>query len=70
MQKVFELKPIGIIYSPFKQASGTPTQPTYAKGVEGRVEIFPEYAAGLKDLEGFGRICWLLWREHLCILSR
>jgi len=64
MQKAIELKPIGIIHSPFKQAAGTPTQPTYANGVEGRVEIFPEYAAGLKDLEGFERIWLVYWFDR------
>jgi tRNA-Thr(GGU) m(6)t(6)A37 methyltransferase TsaA len=51
---------IGIIHSPFKEPSGTPIQSAVAEGVEGSVEVFEEYAGGLKDLEGFDRI-WLLY---------
>ena len=48
-------KPIGFIHSPFKEPKGTPIQPAGAKGTNGIVEIFPEYAEGLKDVEGFSR---------------
>ena len=57
-------KPIGIIHSPFKKPKGTPIQPTAAKGVDGTVEIFPEYAEGLKDLDGFSHII-LIYHFHL-----
>jgi len=57
-------KPIGIIRSPFKEPKGTPIQPAAAKGIEGRVEVFPEYAEGLKDLEGFSHII-LIYHFHL-----
>jgi len=49
-------KPIGIIHSQFKEPKGTPIQPIAAKGADGTVEVFPEYAEGLKDLEGFSHI--------------
>lgn len=57
-------KPIGIIHTPFKEPKGTPIQPTAAKGVKGRVEVFPEYAEGLEDLEGFSHII-LIYHFHL-----
>ena len=57
-------KPIGIIHSPFKEPSGTPIQSAGASGVEGRVELFPEYAKGLKDIEGFSHII-LIYHFHL-----
>jgi tRNA-Thr(GGU) m(6)t(6)A37 methyltransferase TsaA len=57
-------KPIGVIHSPFKEPKGTPIQPVGAKGVKGTVEIFPEYAEGLKDIEGFSHII-LLYHFHL-----
>ena len=57
-------KPIGVIHSPFKEPKGTPIQPAGAKGVNGTVEIFPEYAGGLKDIEGFSHII-LLYHFHL-----
>jgi len=56
----FRVLPIGIIHSPFTQIKGTPIQPAYSEGVEGHVDVFPEYAAGLSDLNGFERI-WLLY---------
>ena len=49
-------KPIGIVHSPFREPEGTPIQPVGAKGINGSVEIFPEYVEGLKDLEGFSHI--------------
>jgi tRNA-Thr(GGU) m(6)t(6)A37 methyltransferase TsaA len=57
-------KPIGVIHSPFKEPKGTPIQPAGAKGINGTVEIFPEYAEGLKDIEGFSHII-LLYHFHL-----
>jgi tRNA-Thr(GGU) m(6)t(6)A37 methyltransferase TsaA len=53
--------PIGIIHSPCGTAAGTPVQPCFASGIEARVEVFPEYAEGLRDLEGFERIWLLFW---------
>jgi tRNA-Thr(GGU) m(6)t(6)A37 methyltransferase TsaA len=59
-----KLKPIGIIHSPFKEPKGTPIQPKAGKGIKGWVEIFPKYAAGLKDIEGFSHII-LVYHFHL-----
>jgi len=57
-------KAIGVIHSPFKEPKGTPIQPRAAKGINGTVEVFPEYAEGLKDLEGFSHII-LVYHFHL-----
>jgi tRNA-Thr(GGU) m(6)t(6)A37 methyltransferase TsaA len=57
-------KPIGVVHSPFKEPQGTPIQPPGAKGVVGTVEVFPEYAEGLEDLEDFSHII-LLYHFHL-----
>ncbi len=57
-------KPIGIIHSPFKEPKGTPIQPAAAKGIEGKVEVFPEYAEGLKDVKEFSHII-LVCHFHL-----
>ena len=57
-------KPIGIIHSPFKNPKGMPIQPTGAKGVAGTVEVFQEYCAGLKDIDGFSHII-LIYHFHL-----
>ena len=51
-----EYQPIGFVHSPHETASGTPIQPSRARGVEGTVEINEEYAGGLSDLDGFSHI--------------
>ncbi|MBN1867383.1 tRNA (N6-threonylcarbamoyladenosine(37)-N6)-methyltransferase TrmO [Candidatus Sumerlaeota bacterium] len=58
-----ELKPIGIIHTPFARPEGMPIQPTGAVGVCGTVEVFDEYRAGLKDLDGFSHIV-LIYHFH------
>jgi tRNA-Thr(GGU) m(6)t(6)A37 methyltransferase TsaA len=57
-------QPIGIIRSPFKTTAGTPIQAAGARGIAGRIEIFPEYTAGLADLAGFSHI-YILYHFHL-----
>ncbi len=37
-----ELKSIGMIHSPHREAVGTPIQPRWATGIEGTVEAFFE----------------------------
>jgi tRNA (adenine37-N6)-methyltransferase len=56
-------RPIGVIHSDHKIAEETPIQPIYAKGCAGRVEIFPEFAEGLRDLEGFSHL-YLIYHLH------
>jgi len=61
---LIKYKPIGIVRSPFKEPYGTPIQPPGARGVEGTVEVFPEYEEGLKDVDGFSHIV-LIYHFHL-----
>ncbi len=56
-------KPIGIIHSPFKALTDMPIQPVGASEVKGEIEIFPEFAEGLKDLEGFSHI-YIMYHFH------
>ncbi|MBN1157100.1 tRNA (N6-threonylcarbamoyladenosine(37)-N6)-methyltransferase TrmO [Candidatus Woesearchaeota archaeon] len=56
-------KPIGLIRTPNKKSEGTPIQPKAAKGIEGQVEIYPDFTEGLKDIEGFSHII-LLYHMH------
>ncbi len=56
-----ELKPIGVIHTPFQQAEGTPIQPIRAKGTKGWIDLERPYIEGLKDLDGFERIWLLFW---------
>jgi tRNA (adenine37-N6)-methyltransferase len=57
------LKPIGVIHSPFTDPRSMPIQPASENSAAGTVEVFPEFAAGLKDLEGFSHII-LLYHFH------
>jgi tRNA-Thr(GGU) m(6)t(6)A37 methyltransferase TsaA len=56
--------PIGVIHSQFKTPKGTPIQPAGAEGINGSVELFPQYAEGLLDVEGFSHII-LIYHFHL-----
>ncbi|MCU0593324.1 MAG: tRNA (N6-threonylcarbamoyladenosine(37)-N6)-methyltransferase TrmO [Desulfobacterales bacterium] len=57
------LQPIGIIHSPFTDPQSMPIQPISENSAAGTVEVFTEYAAGLKDLGGFSHII-LLYHFH------
>lgn len=47
------LRPIGIVRSRFTEVAGMPIQTAGAPDEPGRAEVHPEFAAGLKDIEGF-----------------
>jgi tRNA-Thr(GGU) m(6)t(6)A37 methyltransferase TsaA len=49
----FRFQPIGIIHTPFTERAGTPIQGVYAPEACGTVELFPQFQAGLDDVEGF-----------------
>ena len=58
--KEIKIKPVGMIHSPFKKKEDIESK-KYAnpKGfdpVQGELEIFKEYEAGLKDTEGFSHL--------------
>ena len=59
------IKPIGVIYSPFKELEKMPIQPKSAVGTLGRVVLDDEYVAGLQDLDGFSHI-YLIYKFHEC----
>lgn len=62
--KELKIRPIGIIHSPFTSPKGTPIQSTGGADVQATVEVYPEYAEGLQDLEGFSHLI-LLYYFHL-----
>lgn len=55
----FDFEPIGIIHSPYAEPAGVPIQGVFADGATGTVEVFPEFVAGLADLDGFSHIILL-----------
>ncbi len=57
-------RPIGTVRSPFHEPAGTPVQAAASRTAVGVIEIFPEYQAGLQDLEGFSHLI-LIYHCHL-----
>ena len=60
MPTPISLNAIGVIHSPFQATQGMPIQTVAAADVPGSVEVFSEFAAGLRDIEGF---------EYLIVLT-
>jgi tRNA-Thr(GGU) m(6)t(6)A37 methyltransferase TsaA len=58
----FIMKPIGVIHSPFTDKNETPIQASRSQGI-GQVEVYPEFADGLQDVEGFSHLI-LLYAFH------
>jgi tRNA-Thr(GGU) m(6)t(6)A37 methyltransferase TsaA len=58
----FTMRPIGVIHSPFTDKKQTPIQPVRSQAI-GQVEVYPEFAEGLQDVEGFSHII-LLYAFH------
>ncbi len=54
-----EIVDIGIIRSPFKSKRDVPIQGKLMPEAEGRVEVYPGYEEGLKDVETFSHIILL-----------
>lgn len=56
----FKIKAIGLVHSPFKKKEDIQINKyAYARGfdsIQGELEIFKEYEAGLKDTEGFSHL--------------
>ena len=46
-------RPVGLVRSRFTEATGMPIQTAGAPEETGRVEVFAEFAPGLRDIEGF-----------------
>ena len=63
--ETISFKPIGIIFTPYQDPQGTPIQAAASLGVQGRIQIFPEYQEGLQDVEGFSHLI-LIYVFHLC----
>jgi tRNA-Thr(GGU) m(6)t(6)A37 methyltransferase TsaA len=57
-------RPVGVVHSPLKKAHGAPIQSIAASDVEGVVEVLPQYAEGLRDIEGFSHLI-LIYHFHL-----
>jgi tRNA-Thr(GGU) m(6)t(6)A37 methyltransferase TsaA len=58
----YTMRPIGIIHTPFTKKSEVPIQASRSQA-RGEVEVYPDFAKGLQDLEGFSHI-FLLYVFH------
>ena len=56
----FEVKPIGVIRSPYKSEDNIPIQ-SYKSTALGEAELFEGYSEGLDSLDGFSHIILLYW---------
>ena len=59
-QNKMTLTPIGVIHSPYKSLSDCPRQASKSE-VVAVIEVFEQYAGGLKDIEGFSHLILLYW---------
>ena len=51
----FIMQPIGVIHSPFTEKDQTPIQPVRSQAI-GQVEIYSDFADGLKDIDHLSHI--------------
>jgi tRNA (adenine37-N6)-methyltransferase len=56
-----ELSPIGVIRTPFRTKEECPIQPLYSVAAPGSIEVYEQYAEGLKDIETFSHL-YLLYQ--------
>ena len=57
-----DLKPIGVIHSPYKSRGEAPFQGRMVKDPPiCEVEVFKEYSSGLKDVETFSHLILIYW---------
>lgn len=59
-RRSLELKPIGVIHSPYRNRSEAPYQGHRSKRAS-RIEVFKEFEGGLQDIEGFSHIVVIYW---------
>jgi tRNA-Thr(GGU) m(6)t(6)A37 methyltransferase TsaA len=51
----FIMRPIGVIHTPFTDSNQTPIQSSTSRAV-GWIEVYPQFAEGLRDLDGFSHL--------------
>jgi len=63
MTDSIEIRPIGVIHTPYQKHDDIPIQGRFKPEVEGWLELEKEYEPGLKDIEGFSHAI-LLYHFH------
>jgi tRNA-Thr(GGU) m(6)t(6)A37 methyltransferase TsaA len=59
-QHSLELKPIGIIHSPYKNRGEAPYQGYKSEEIS-QIDVFEEFEQGLQDIDGFSHIIIIYW---------
>lgn len=57
--------PVAHMRTPFTNVRGMPIQPVGAQGVAGSIDVLPEFAGGLADIEGFSHLL-VIYHLHEC----
>jgi tRNA-Thr(GGU) m(6)t(6)A37 methyltransferase TsaA len=57
--------PVAHMRTPFTDVRGMPIQPVGARGVAGSIDVLPEFADGLADIEGFSHLL-VIYHLHEC----
>ncbi|MEN8120691.1 MAG: tRNA (N6-threonylcarbamoyladenosine(37)-N6)-methyltransferase TrmO [Bacteroidota bacterium] len=60
---IIQIKPIGVIHSPYKHSEGIPIQGHFKENIEAFAEVEKEFSQGLKDLDGFSHAI-LIYHFH------
>jgi tRNA-Thr(GGU) m(6)t(6)A37 methyltransferase TsaA len=63
MSDRYALRPIGFARTPYRETGEVPKGLGAHHEAEGTIEILPEFAAGLQDIDGFSHL-YLLWIFH------
>jgi tRNA (adenine37-N6)-methyltransferase len=58
--KMFSMQPIGYVRSPYRDSKEIPKGLGTKHDAEGVLEILPEFASGLADIEGFSHL-FVIW---------
>jgi tRNA-Thr(GGU) m(6)t(6)A37 methyltransferase TsaA len=62
---MIKMQAIGVIRTPFAEASGTPIQAAYGQGIEGQVLLYEPYAQALADIDDFERLWLIYWMDRV-----
>jgi tRNA-Thr(GGU) m(6)t(6)A37 methyltransferase TsaA len=62
---LIRVRVVGTIQTPFNEASGTPIQAEYGKGIEGRILVNDLFVPALEDIEGFERLWLIYWMDRV-----
>ena len=63
MKHEWALKPVAYVHTPYSETSPVPKGACAEHHADGSIEVLPEYAAGLQDIEGFSHLI-LIWVFH------